>query len=162
MSIPKASSRARVPVLLGTLMLPFLCLASDPPNKPSPVLPAEFRADAEAQRKANSAIVRFSKGNHAQLWADLRRNADPALRSKLIYRLAGGRVSVKDVIHQIGKTTDAGERAALILSLGGFGEDAIAPASRSMNALCRRFLRTRVRFSALTSRSFSSEGDSAS
>jgi formylglycine-generating enzyme required for sulfatase activity len=130
MSIPKASSRARVPVLLGTLMLRFLCLASDPPNKPSPVLPAESRADAEAQRKANSAIVGFSKGNHAQLWADLRRNADPALRSELIYRLAGGRVSVKDVIHQIGKTTDAGERAALILSLGGFGEDAIAPASR--------------------------------
>ena len=72
----------------------------------------------------------FSKGNHAQLWADLRRNADPALRSKLIYRLAGGGVSVKDVIHQIGKTTDAGERAALILSVGGFGSDAIAPASR--------------------------------
>jgi hypothetical protein len=48
--------------------------------------------------------------------------------------LAG--VSIQDVIRRIGKTTDAGERAALVLCLGGFGEDAITPASRkSITAL---------------------------
>jgi formylglycine-generating enzyme required for sulfatase activity len=97
MGISKASNRARIPVLLGTLMLPFLCLASDQANKPSPVLPVELRADDEVMRKA---------------------------------------ISIQDVIRRIGKTTDAGERAALVLCLGGFGENAITPASRkSMTAL---------------------------
>jgi hypothetical protein len=125
MGISKASNRARIPVLLGTLMLPFLCLASDQANKPSPVLPVELRADDEVMRKANSAILGFSGGSHALLWADLRRDADPAVRSQLIHRLAGG-VSIQDVIRRIGKTTDAGERCRFSFtcrkwaSMGGF------------------------------------------
>src|ERR1700722_2093903 len=101
MVVSKTSSRARLPVLLGTLLLSFVCLASDPPNKPSPVLSGELRADGEALRMAKSAILEFSGGNQAQLWADLRRDGDPAVRAQLVYRLAGSGVSVRDVIHRI-------------------------------------------------------------
>jgi formylglycine-generating enzyme required for sulfatase activity len=117
--------------ILGVLILPFLCAASDKPAKPSPVLPAEHAADRQAFQDARQAITAFLKGDHAALWVRLRREFDPGVRSQLIDSIAGS-VPIQEVTQQIRRTPDAGERAALILSLGGYNDSTIASRQRQI------------------------------
>lgn len=121
---------------MASLMLPLLGIPSDQPDKPSPVLPSEDRADRDALEKAGAAISEFHKGNEGEIWRELRRRADPAVRAYLIHRLPVSGIPVQAVINRLQITTDAGERAALILCLGEFDEQAIALANRkSLTAL---------------------------
>jgi len=53
--------KSMVPAILGALILPLLCAASDNPAKPSPVLPAEHAADERSLQNARVAITAFSK-----------------------------------------------------------------------------------------------------
>jgi len=126
MNAPKVLRQARTLTLMGSLLLPFPGLCSDQAGKPSPVLRGEQKADGDAFEKAGAAISKFHKGRQGELWAALRRDADPAVRAHLIDRFGVSGIPVQDVMSRIGKTTDAGERAALILSLGGFSEHALA------------------------------------
>jgi formylglycine-generating enzyme required for sulfatase activity len=121
---------ARALMLTAALMLPIFGLYSNPSDKPSPVLPSEERADSDALGKAGAAISRYRMGNQGEPWAELRRSADPAVRAHLIHRLAVDGIPVQVVMSRLRKTTDAGERAALILSLGEFTEQQIAVAKR--------------------------------
>jgi formylglycine-generating enzyme required for sulfatase activity len=101
-------------------------------ERPSPALPEEQRADSEALAKADRLIADFSKG-HAALWRTLRRKADPAVRAYIIDRLApSGVIQPQLLVHRLGDTRDAGERAALILSLGGFTEPQLPQSQRKV------------------------------
>jgi formylglycine-generating enzyme required for sulfatase activity len=100
-------------------------------ERPSPPLPEEQRADSEAVAKADRAIADFSKGNAEALWRTLRRNADPATRAYVIDRLpSSGAIQTEAVMNRLHDTEDAGERAALILSLGGFTEQQLPEPKR--------------------------------
>jgi formylglycine-generating enzyme required for sulfatase activity len=125
--------KAMVPAILGVLILPLLCAASDKSAKPSPVLPAEHAADEYSLQNARTVITAFLKGDHTALWVRLRRDSDPAVRSQLINSLAGS-VPIQAVIQQIKRTPDGGERAALILSLGGYGDRTTASTQRQIVA----------------------------
>jgi formylglycine-generating enzyme required for sulfatase activity len=125
--------KAMVPAILGVLILPPLCAASDKTTKPSPVLPAEHAADEQSLQNAGAAVTAYLKGNHTALWVRLRRDSGPAIRSQLINSLADS-VPIRAVIQEIKRTSDAGERAALILSLGGYGDSTIASAQRQIIA----------------------------
>jgi hypothetical protein len=125
--------KAMVPAILGVVTLPLLCAASDKTAKPSPVLPAEHAADEQSLQNSRAAITAFLKGDHTALWVRLRRDSDPGIRSQLINSLAGS-IPIQAVIQQIRRTPDAGERAALILSLGGYGDSTVAPSQRQIIA----------------------------
>lgn len=130
MDTSQSPRQVRALIVVGALMLPLLGLSSDQPDKPSPVLRSEERADNDALEKAKAAISKFHRGNQGELWAELRRGADPAVRAFLIHHLAVGGIPVPVVINRIRKAADAGQRAALILSLGEFSEQIIAAADR--------------------------------
>jgi formylglycine-generating enzyme required for sulfatase activity len=125
--------KAMLPAILGALILPLLCAASDKLAKPSPVLLAEHAADEQSLQNARAAITAYLKGNHTALWVRLRRDSDPAIRSQLVNSFADS-VPIQAVIQQLKRTSDAGERAALILSLGGYGDRTIASAQRQIIA----------------------------
>lgn len=92
-------------------------------ERPSPALPEEQRADSEAAARADRAIADFSKGNAEALWRILRRKADPAVCAYVIDRLpSSGAIQTETVVSRLRIAGDAGERCALILSLGGFTE----------------------------------------
>ena len=130
MSTSKATAQMRALTLMGTLMLPLLGIYSDPSGQASPVLPSEERADTNALKKASVSISRFHDGNQAEFWANLQRSADPAVRAYLIDLLPVHGIPVQAVIGRISTTADAGERAALILSLGEFREQTLSLVGR--------------------------------
>lgn len=100
-------------------------------ERPSPALPEERRADNEAMAKADLAIADFSKGDSEPLWHILRRDADPSVRAYVIERLPSSRViQAQALVNRLLDVEDAGERAALILSLGGFTEQQLPQAKR--------------------------------
>ena len=108
-------------------------------ERPSPALPEEQHADSEAVARADRAIADFSKGNAEAMWRTLRRNADPAVRAYVIDRLpSSGALQAEAVVNRLRTATDAGERSALILSLGGFTEAQLPQAKR------RSFARTLI------------------
>ena len=117
--------------MFGALVLPTLCRASDKTAKPSQVLPVERAADEQSLHNARAAINEFLKGKHTALWVRLRRDSDQAVRSQLVNRLAGN-ISVQTIFQQIRRTPDAGERAALILSLDGYDPRAIVQTQRDI------------------------------
>jgi len=101
-------------------------------ERPSPALSEERRADGEALAKADRTITDFSKGNAESLWRTMRRNADPAVRANVIDRLpSSGAIQAETVVNRLRTARDAGERSALILSLGGFTESQLPQAKRT-------------------------------
>lgn len=120
-------ARSVVLALLCAQLPTVPCTASDHPQL-SPVLPAEHTADERSVQKAHAIITAFLAGNGTVLWLGLRRSSDPAVRSQLIDGLARWGISIQTVIQRIKQTTDTGERAALILSLGGYGNSAMVQA----------------------------------
>lgn len=131
MEISQGSRNLGVLILLGVL-LPLLGFGSDQTGRPSPILPSEERADREARQKAGAVISRFRHGNSNELWTNLRRSANPALRAFLIHALAKGGIPVQAVTSRLLKTTDPGERAALILALGEYGRQSFGGTLRNL------------------------------
>jgi len=98
---------------------------------PDLVLPEEQRADKDAMAEADLAISRVRKGNTKALWHILRRDADPSVRAYVVDRLPlSGAIQAQAVANLLGAAKDPGERAALILSLGGFTEQQLPQAKR--------------------------------
>lgn len=98
---------------------------------PTPALPEEQRADKDAVAKADLAIAELRKGNTEALLHTLRRAADPSVRAYVIDRLpSSGAIQAQAVANRLRAAKDAGERAALILSLGGFTEQQLPQAKR--------------------------------
>jgi hypothetical protein len=115
---------------LAALLIVRIAAQDAPPQKfvkeqqrPTPVLPEEQRADNEAKAKAELIITVLQKRGTEALWRSLRRDSDPAVRAYLIDRLPSFSViSPQAVASRLRTTVDPGERAALILTLGGYTE----------------------------------------
>jgi formylglycine-generating enzyme required for sulfatase activity len=99
--------------------------SSDPVKQqeiPTAALPAEERADARDAAAADRVMAAF-KGNRQILWRALQRDANPAVRAYVIDRLpTSSAITAQDVIKRLQRTQDAGERAAVVLILGGFSD----------------------------------------
>jgi formylglycine-generating enzyme required for sulfatase activity len=100
-------------------------------QRPTAARSEEQSADNEAAAKADMAIADFQKGNSEALWRILRRNADPAERAYVIDRLpSSGVIQAQTVVTRLRIAKDPGERAALVLCLGGFTEQQLPEARR--------------------------------
>jgi len=100
-------------------------------DRPTPTLPEEESADNKAMMEADLVISEVRSGHSDSLWHALQRNSDPAVRAYLIDRLPrSGAVHPRLVVKRLRTVTDAGERAALVLSLGGFTEKRLPEALR--------------------------------
>jgi hypothetical protein len=99
---------------------------------PTAALPAEQEADARDAAAADLAIASMRRGNSRASWGALQRNANAAVRAYLIDRLpSSGVIKPGEVMKRIEMAQDAGERAALILMLGGFSDQQLTKKMRA-------------------------------
>jgi serine/threonine protein kinase/formylglycine-generating enzyme required for sulfatase activity len=107
--------------------LPFLIAEIDQK------LPAEAADDAReklARGQANAAVALLKMHHPAKVWPLLRHSPDPRVRSYLIHRFSPLGADSRAIINRLEEEKDVSIRRALILSLGEFGEQEVAPAER--------------------------------
>ncbi|HTU18595.1 MAG TPA: SUMF1/EgtB/PvdO family nonheme iron enzyme [Gemmataceae bacterium] len=117
----------------------FPRLARDPDGTVSALTAAldQFSQDvgdppnAAASRRANLAIALLRLGNGERLWPMLKLSPDPRCRSFVIDRLAALGCEPAVLLTRLGTEADDTVRAALLLSLGGFDEQALPPPRRA-------------------------------
>lgn len=95
--------------------------------------------DALAKRQAAAAISLMRMGQPAAVWPLLRHSPDPTLRSYLIRDIGASNVPADLIARRLSDEAGVSARRALILSLGGFSEDAIPAVNRT--ALVTHLLR---------------------
>ena len=79
-------------------------------------------------RKANaSAVVLVELGEGTQVWPLLASQADPSLRTRLIHQFGPSQVNPLILIHELTIAEDDSIRQALILALGEYKTDILAP-----------------------------------
>lgn len=90
---------------------------------PTAALPSEQRADAEDASAADREISAFEQRKIQTGWHALMRGANPGVRAYIIDRLpSSNAILALQAARRINTTKDAGERAGLIMMLGGFSE----------------------------------------
>jgi formylglycine-generating enzyme required for sulfatase activity len=128
-------------VLVAALLV-FQSVSATPQNGPE-ILPVEQQAESDAFNQASVAISEFQKGDQNKLWHALKRGGDPAVRTVVIHQLAARGVSAAAVLNRLRRSKDAGERAALVLSLGEFAPQQIPSVrQRSVVALLLKLYRS--------------------
>jgi eukaryotic-like serine/threonine-protein kinase len=95
---------------------------------------------ALARRQANAAVALAAVGRWEKVRPLLRHVPDPTLRSYVVDRLGPGGVEARAVLDRLspGREPDVSARRALLLALGGFGEDRLPQVERE--ALVPRLL----------------------
>src|SRR5262249_20926011 len=85
-----------------------------------------------ARRQANAAVALAVMGRWEKVRPLLRHAPDPTLRSYLIDRLGPGGVEARAVLERLSpeREPDVSARRALLLALGGFGEDRLPQVER--------------------------------
>ena len=94
-----------------------------------PVLP-EDEKETLAKRQANAAVALFKMGNPEKVWPLLKHSPDPRVRSWIIHKLGAMGADPGAIVKRLGDEPDLTIRRALALSLGEFGEQAIAAGER--------------------------------
>ena len=86
--------------------------------------------DELSKRQANAAIALLRMKQPAQVWPLLKHDPDPRLRSYLIDRIHPMGADAAAIFKHLNEDSDMSVRRALILSLGPFGENDLAPEDR--------------------------------
>lgn len=87
------------------------------------------------------AIELLRRGEHAGVWPLLRQGEDNTTRSLLIRDIPRSGISPDVVVRRLQVETDTSARRALLLVVGGYGREAIAPGPRdALVALLRQWL----------------------
>jgi serine/threonine protein kinase/formylglycine-generating enzyme required for sulfatase activity len=98
-------------------------------------LPADAQASAKeklARHQANAAVALLRLGRHDKVWPMLTHSPDPTVRSFLLHRLGPMGADVETVLNRLEAEHDATIRRALVLSLGEFGDKALARPEREV------------------------------
>jgi serine/threonine protein kinase/formylglycine-generating enzyme required for sulfatase activity len=98
-------------------------------------LPLDAKEEAKEKldkRKANAAVALFKMDRPREVWPLLRHSPDPTVRSYLIHRLGPLGADARTVVQRLEAETDVTIRRALVLSLGEFGDKALAPPEREV------------------------------
>jgi hypothetical protein len=93
----------------------------------------DAKADAReelAKRQANAAVALLRMNASAKVWPLLKHRPDPRARSYLIHRLALLGADARAIIKRLDEEPDVTLRRALLLSLGEFDEQELAPEAR--------------------------------
>jgi formylglycine-generating enzyme required for sulfatase activity len=85
---------------------------------------------AAAKRRANVGAALVAMGRGEAVWPLLIHSGDPTTRSYLVERLAPGGAGPGLLERQLDRERTPSVRAALVLALGGFGGDGLAPRER--------------------------------
>ncbi|HUE73753.1 MAG TPA: bifunctional serine/threonine-protein kinase/formylglycine-generating enzyme family protein [Pirellulaceae bacterium] len=99
--------------------------------KRSPSHSPDSVKDRLASRQANAAVTRVRLGDEASVWPLLRASDDPRLRTYLIHRFGPLRVDPELLLVRLAVEQDPSIRRALLLSLGSYPADGIAPDRRN-------------------------------
>ncbi len=106
---------------------------------------SEIERDTHALAIARAATLALLCGNPDDVWPLLRRTdwGDPRLRTFVIHSITDCGVSPAQLASRLEVVTDSTERAALLLSLGGYRADEVGPRlQESAMAIARRLLRS--------------------
>jgi serine/threonine protein kinase/formylglycine-generating enzyme required for sulfatase activity len=98
-------------------------------------LPPGAEPDAKeklAKRRANAAVALLRMGRAEKVWPLLQHSDDPTVRSYLIHRLGPMGADARTVVQRLEEETEVTIRRALVLSLGEFGDQALAPPERDL------------------------------
>jgi formylglycine-generating enzyme required for sulfatase activity len=91
-------------------------------NRALPPDATEEAQDELAKRQANAAVALLRMNHSSPCWALLKQSPDPRLRSYLIQRLSPLGADAETILKQFDSESDPSILAALVLSLGEFGE----------------------------------------
>ncbi len=91
---------------------------------------AEVAKDAHAKHQAQAAVALLQLGRVEQVWPLLQHSPDPRLRTYLIHRIHALGTNPQPVIERFDEEQEVSIRRALLLCLGEFGEDELAPGAR--------------------------------
>jgi len=118
---PKLKDRSEqgLPVLMGEI------------DKKLPPNAKDEDKEKLAKRQANAAVALLRMNQPAKVWPLLKHSADPRMRSYLIHRLGRLGADAGAIVKQLDSESDVTIRRALILSLGEFGEQELAPDARN-------------------------------
>ena len=109
----------------------LLFLSAEIDKKLQPEVPAsDERREKLAKRQANAAVGLFRMNQLDKVWPLFRHSPDPRVRSYLIHRLSSLGANPGAIINRISYEADLTIRRALILSLGGFGEQELSSDDR--------------------------------
>jgi formylglycine-generating enzyme required for sulfatase activity len=97
---------------------------------PLPIDPRERIADDSDGAAASKVLARVHDGGEDVIWSALRRSANQAVRAHLIELIAASGTPARSIAHRLSIARDAGERAALIRSLGEFPESQLSQSDR--------------------------------
>jgi serine/threonine protein kinase/formylglycine-generating enzyme required for sulfatase activity len=98
-------------------------------------LPLDAKEEAKeklAKRKANAAVALLKMDRPREVWPLLKHSRDPTVRSYLLHRLGPLGADARTVVKRLEEEKDVTIRRALVLSLGEFGEKALAPPEREV------------------------------
>jgi formylglycine-generating enzyme required for sulfatase activity len=123
--------RSRRTVLIG-------CMEEELEKAPAKGTSSAQR-EALARRQANAAITLLKSGKEGPLWRLLQHSADPGRRSYLVDRLGALGADPAILIGRLEKEEDVSARRALLLALGGFGEQQLTRVQR--RALAEQLLK---------------------
>ena len=99
-------------------------------QKALPVDPREKKADDSDRAAAGKVLGAIHQRGDVVLWKALRRAANPAVRAHLIDLIAPSGITARVIAQRLRITSDAGERAALIRSLGEMTESQLSQNER--------------------------------
>jgi eukaryotic-like serine/threonine-protein kinase len=87
--------------------------------------------DERARGRANAALVLIALGDKERWWTVLERTDDLQTRTDLIHGMMPAGVSSTEIVERIGRSKSQGVLQALILALGEYDIDSLAPSRRT-------------------------------
>ncbi|SIO58324.1 Serine/threonine protein kinase [Singulisphaera sp. GP187] len=120
LSTQSAESKSQLAALVGKLL-----------SAPIPPQATPKTLDSLAQQKANAALVMVSLGSDSTLWQSLENQPDPRLRTYLILRIPGFELDPLKLLEEAKHHPVPSVRQALVLCLGGFGDNILPQGMRS-------------------------------
>ena len=100
-------------------------------KKPLPETTEEAK-EALAKRQANAAVALLKMNHAAEVWPRLKHSPDPRVRSWIIHKLGPMGADPGVIVKRFWEESDVSIRRALLLSLGEFGEQALAAGERDL------------------------------
>jgi serine/threonine protein kinase len=117
----KEQGERGLPVLIGEIDKKL------PADLPS----SDQKREKLAKRQANAAVALLRMNQPEKVWPLLKHSPDPRVRSYLIHRLSPLGGDAGAIIKRLEEEPDMTIRRALLLSLGEFSEQDLAPATRT-------------------------------
>lgn len=99
-------------------------------SEPIPPKAEPKTLDSLAQQKANAALVLAALGSASTLWQSLENQPDPRLRTYLIHRIPGFELDPLKLFEEVKHHPVPSVRQALVLCLGGFGDNLLPQGMR--------------------------------